>query len=92
MVFGLLIITVMFVAPTGLAGLPGRVLGAVARRLPRTTAALDRTSPARSVPDAEPKSQALSGPSAPHTATHTPADPAVADAEPVGAPPRTEKE
>ncbi|MGW2781225.1 branched-chain amino acid ABC transporter permease [Streptomyces populi] len=87
-VFGLLIITVMFVAPTGLAGLPGRVLGAVARRPPRPTAAPDRTPEAESAPDAEPESQALSGPSE----THTPADPAVVDAEPVGAPPRTEKE
>lgn len=87
-VFGLLIITVMFVAPTGLAGLPGRLLGAVARRPPRTTAALDRMPEAESAPDAEPESQALSGPSE----THTPADPAGVDAEPVGAPPRTEKE
>jgi branched-chain amino acid transport system permease protein len=71
-VFGLLIITVMFVAPTGLAGVPGRVLGAVARRLPRTaatatTASFDRTPEAGSAPD----------PEAP---------------QPVGAPPRTEKE
>jgi branched-chain amino acid transport system permease protein len=100
-VFGLLIITVMFVAPTGLAGLPGRVLGAIARRLPRTSAAatatvLDRTPEAESAPDAEPESppdaepnsQAETRPSA----TLTPADPAVADAEPVGAPPRTEKD
>ncbi|MFJ2725379.1 branched-chain amino acid ABC transporter permease [Streptomyces collinus] len=120
-VFGLLIIVVMFVAPTGLAGLPGRVLGPVTRRLPRTTTAVpdrtpgavsapdtestsqavpdrtpgavsapdtESTSQAVSAPDAEPKAQAPSGPSA----ILTPADPAVADAEPVGAPPRTEKE
>lgn len=93
-VFGLLIIVLMFVAPTGLAGLPGRVRAGVTRRPPRTTDALDRTPEAVSVPEAEPapdavpKSQAASGPSAPHTA----ADPAVVDAEPVGAPPRTEKE
>ncbi|WP_206306744.1 hypothetical protein [Streptomyces sp. F001] len=36
-VFGLLIIAVMFVAPTGLAGLAGRARGAAARRLTRTT-------------------------------------------------------
>jgi branched-chain amino acid transport system permease protein len=92
-VFGLLIITVMFVAPTGLAGLPGRVLGAVPRHLHRT-APLDRTPGAEPafgagpVPDAHPKSPAESASSA----TVTPADPEVADAEPVGAPPRTEKE
>lgn len=37
-VFGLLIIAVMFVAPTGLAGLAGRVRGAAASRLTSTTA------------------------------------------------------
>ncbi|MFF5532454.1 branched-chain amino acid ABC transporter permease [Streptomyces cinerochromogenes] len=116
-VFGLLIIIVMFVAPTGLAGLPGRVLGAVTRRLPRTTTtttatdrtttasdrtttATDRTPEAGPAPegepdpspvsaaDEEPQTQAHPGPSA----TPTPADPAVADVQPVGAPPRTEKE
>ncbi|MFI9247518.1 branched-chain amino acid ABC transporter permease [Streptomyces sp. NPDC053086] len=120
-VFGLLIIAVMFVAPTGLAGLPGRVLGAVARRLPPATAVPGRTPEAESAPDAEPKSQAESAPdaepksqavSAPDaepksqassepsaavascepSATLAPADQALADAEPVGAPPRTEKE
>ncbi|MFI9809980.1 branched-chain amino acid ABC transporter permease [Streptomyces sp. NPDC052301] len=122
-VFGLLIITVMLVAPTGLAGLPGRVLGAVARRLPRPTAPdrtpetgpapdAERKSPSDSAPDAERKSPSDSAPdeerkslsdSAPDaepksqaecepSAILTPADPAVVDAEPVGAPPRTEKE
>ncbi|MFF9815318.1 branched-chain amino acid ABC transporter permease [Streptomyces sp. NPDC014006] len=124
-VFGLLIIIVMFVAPTGLAGLPGRVLGAVTHRLPRaTTIAADPTPEAGPAPEGEPKPssaaapegepkpssaaaaheepkpmsasaadtepqpQADSGPSA----TLTPADAAVVDVEPVGAPPRTEKE
>ncbi|MEY9989192.1 hypothetical protein ABIE67_001224 [Streptomyces sp. V4I8] len=75
-VFGLLIIAVMFVAPTGLAGLAGRVRGTAALRLTRTTspAADDRTS------DVEP------------SAPPAPAEPVPADAEPVGAPPRTEKE
>ncbi|MEU8467335.1 branched-chain amino acid ABC transporter permease [Streptomyces sp. NPDC029006] len=135
-VFGLLIIAVMLVAPTGLAGLPSRVLGAVARRLPRTTAALDRTPETGSAPDADPKPEAESAPdadpkpeavSAPDadpkpeavsaadvepkpeaesgpeaeprppaesgpSAPLTPAHPALVDAEPVGAPPRTEKE
>ncbi|WP_409473996.1 hypothetical protein [Streptomyces sp. HC307] len=49
-VFGLLIIAVMFVAPTGLAGLAGRARGAAARRLTRTTPAADRT------PESEPPS------------------------------------
>ncbi|WP_369166910.1 branched-chain amino acid ABC transporter permease [Streptomyces sp. R28] len=137
-VFGLLIITVMFVAPTGLAGLPGRVRAAVAPRLPRILAALDRTpepapgaepgsepepepepaldaepesepepepdaepeSGPEPAPDAEPESGIKSAPGAApkahavseSSATDPLADPAVADAEPVGAPPRTEKE
>ncbi|MET8581445.1 branched-chain amino acid ABC transporter permease [Streptomyces collinus] len=84
-VFGLLIIVVMFVAPTGLAGLPARVLGAVIPRPPRTTATPDRTPEAVSAHGAESASPARSRPSSPQA-------PAVADAEPVGAPPRTEKE
>ncbi|MEU3859471.1 branched-chain amino acid ABC transporter permease [Streptomyces sp. NPDC028722] len=123
-VFGLLIIAVMLVAPTGLAGLPSRVLGAVTRRLPRTTAALDRTPETGSAPDADPKPEAESAPDADPkpeavsaadvepkpeaesgpeaeprppaesgpSAPLTPAHPALVDAEPVGAPPRTEKE
>lgn len=72
-VFGLLIIAVMYVAPTGLAGLVGRVRSAAVRRLSRT-----RT------PD---------GTGAPGPAPSAPlADPAPPEAEPVGAPPRTEKE
>ncbi|MGW1958072.1 branched-chain amino acid ABC transporter permease [Streptomyces sp. NPDC001920] len=82
-VFGLLIIVVMFVAPTGLAGLVGRARGAVARRLTRTTTLSDRSRP-QPTPDIKPTSSS-SVPSAP-------ADPAPTDAEPVGAPPRTEKE
>ncbi|MGV9247848.1 branched-chain amino acid ABC transporter permease [Streptomyces sp. NPDC003710] len=86
-VFGLLIIAVMFAAPTGLAGLPGRVRGALARRATRA-ATLDRTPGAPSAPGANPKSRAESGPAA----VLTPAEPAAVDADPVGAPPRTEKE
>ncbi|MFF6981921.1 branched-chain amino acid ABC transporter permease [Streptomyces sp. NPDC008343] len=75
-VFGLLIIAVMFVAPTGLAGLAGRVRGAAASRLTSTTnpVAGDRKA------DSEP------------SAPTAPADPAPVDAEPVGAPPRTERD
>ncbi|MEU8986225.1 branched-chain amino acid ABC transporter permease [Streptomyces sp. NPDC048558] len=75
-VFGLLIIAVMFVAPTGLAGLAGRVRGAAASRLTSTTnpVADDRKA------DSEP------------SAPTAPADPAPVDAEPVGAPPRTERD
>lgn len=99
-VFGLLIITVMFVAPTGLAGLPGRVRAVAARRLPRAAATRDRTPDAGSASDVGPASPAgcasderpESPAAAESSATETPADPAVADAEPVGAPPRTEKE
>lgn len=87
-VFGLLIITVMFVAPTGLAGLPVRVLSAVTRRPLRTAGPPDGTPEADPATEAEPRSRAGSAASAPLPA----ADPSVADAEPVGAPPRTEKE
>ncbi|MFF4548448.1 branched-chain amino acid ABC transporter permease [Streptomyces sp. NPDC001406] len=80
-VFGLLIIAVMFVAPTGLAGLASRAGGAIARRRARA-------APSDRLPVAESAPESTSEPSAPPT----PADPASVEAEPVGAPPRTEKE
>ncbi|MFH0520041.1 branched-chain amino acid ABC transporter permease [Streptomyces sp. M41] len=83
-VFGLLIIVAMFVAPTGLAGLVGRVRGVVARRPARTATAADRNTEAEPAPDATTPSESSAPP--------TSADPPPADAEPVGAPPRTEKE
>ncbi|KAB1141025.1 branched-chain amino acid ABC transporter permease [Streptomyces luteolifulvus] len=81
-VFGLLIIAVMYVAPAGLAGLAGRIGSAAARRLPRTRTP-DGTHTARPTP---------SGTSA-TSADPTPPEAEVqAQAEPVGAPPRTEEE
>ncbi|MFI1168910.1 branched-chain amino acid ABC transporter permease [Streptomyces sp. NPDC020801] len=129
-VFGLLIIAVMFVAPTGLAGLPGRVREAAGRRPVRTAggphrpsgsdpqagsdphAGAEAPSPSESTPESMPESTSESAPEpAPGTepkseadsastpkstpepsAPPTPADSAPADPEPVGAPPRTEKE
>ncbi|MFI5683039.1 branched-chain amino acid ABC transporter permease [Streptomyces sp. NPDC051636] len=52
-VFGLLIIAVMYVAPTGLAGLVGRVRDTVTRRLARPPAA-ERTPTAEPAPSATP--------------------------------------
>ena len=80
--FGLLIIAVMYLAPTGLAGLPGRLPGTVARTRASPTDAVSGTRGRRPVPDPG-QAAPMRGP--------TPR-PAVVDAEPVGAPPRTEKE